>query len=225
MRLLSLVLLLASAGSAAAQPAFSGFRSAQFGMTEAEVREAIVRDFPGSAKAISANDPGIEPFRVLAVPLIRLNPGPTPATVAYAFRGGRLQQIDITWAVLGAATATQREGLIVASRRLGRFFASLPTKPPFVITNAIVSPTNLLVYGARDERGASVEVLAEGVPITYATPDTGTITSVPAGPAVLRISYRAPPQEHAIGAGSSQPTSVDKTHDSGTRDSSTVARQ
>jgi hypothetical protein len=193
MLLLALAAQLAlGADAARAETLIAGFRSARFGMTEAEVRAAIARDFPSSAVAIEVREATATTPRFLAVPLIRLNPGPTPATVAYAFAAGRLAQIDVTWLAPGEATSTQREGLLVAGERLRGFFEKRPDQPAIVVKAGVLGPNSLLLYGARDRNGASVEAVIEGVAFDRLVEGRTTPSPPPHGAAALRISYRSP---------------------------------
>lgn len=169
----------------------SGFRTARFGMSEAEVRTAIARDFPSSALAIEIREATATTPRALAIPLIRLNPGPTPAAVAYAFRDGKLAQVDVTWVAPGEATPAQREGLAVAGERLRGYFESQTKKPATVTQAGVLGPNTLLLHAASDAAGASVEATLDGVGFSRTVDGKSVPSPTPVGSAVLRISYRA----------------------------------
>jgi len=193
MRITAIVMIAALFGSGvpahAADALIAGFRSAHFGMTEAELRAAIARDFPGSALAITAQDDAGQ--RTLSIPLIRLNPGPMPAAVAYALRSGRLVQIDVTWAAPGDPSPTQREGLFRAGERLRRYFEAQAEKPVRIAPPGVLGPNSLLLYGAADRQGARMEALVEGVAFERLVDGKAIRSPEPAGAAVLRVSYRA----------------------------------
>jgi hypothetical protein len=178
-----------------AEAVINGFRSARFGMSEADVRAAIGTDFPGSAMAITAQDAQDNAPRLLSVPLIRLNPGPVPAVIAYGFRDGRLAQIDVTWAAPGEPSAAQRAGLLRAGERLRRHFEGQADKPARIVPAGVLGPNSLLLHGAADRLGARVEALVEGISFERMVDGKPVMSPEPTGPAVLRVSYRAGSQQ------------------------------
>ena len=190
-RALLVAIVMLCASTAQAEALIKGFRSAHFGMTKAEVRAAIAKDFPASAVAIEAREATETQPYLLAIPLIRLNPGPTPATVAYAFSGERLVQIDVTWVAPGEATPSQREGLTIAAKRLENYFASLPDKPALTVPGGVLGPNTLLLYGAGDSAGAAIEATIEGINFDKIVDKMRQPSPPPKGPALLRISYRS----------------------------------
>ena len=173
---------------AAPQHRFTGFRSAQFGMTQAEVREAIPRDF-GAAVApqtVATPDPATT---ALKVSLLKLNPAPGPASITYLFAGdtGRLVHVNVGWVSANEPTELDRRAMATAGLRLQRYFGALPEKPCEASNGGVVGPGKLLLYRGRDDAGRWVEVTVQGV--RFETPASGTAAPAPRGPAILQISY------------------------------------
>lgn len=76
-----------------------GFRSAKFGMTEAEVRDAISTDFGISGDDVIEGENTAERTRLLTVSVPDLLPEGGVAQVAYVFgyRSGGLIQVGVSW--------------------------------------------------------------------------------------------------------------------------------
>jgi hypothetical protein len=167
-----------------------GFRSAMFGHTPAQVRMAIAADFGQTIKITETSNPA-EGTQVLQVTVPRIDPGPGAATVTYIFGASSktLQHVNVVWVLDGEPTAEQRAGILTAAGQLANYFQTLPSPPKTVAGPAATGPNGLLVFAGADRKGASVEVVADG--ITYqATQDNKPFTSpTPKGPAVLRVSY------------------------------------
>jgi hypothetical protein len=167
-----------------------GFRTALFGHSQAQVRQAIAVDFGATTRIIDTANPA-EGTQALQVTVPRLEPGPGPSTVTYIFGAASktLQQVNVVWVLDGEPAADQRAAVLTAAGQLANYFQTLPSPPKTVAGPAATGPNGLLVLAVQDRKGASVEIAADG--ITYqATQDNKPITSpTPKGPAVLRISY------------------------------------
>jgi hypothetical protein len=201
---LALLLLLAPAASAAtaqvttptaakAPPGLiTGFRSARFGMSEAEVRAAVARDFKVEAPAIQVLFVAEQHTKVLTLALPQLNPGPCPAVLSYIFDSatGALVHINVSWLFPGEANPYQRAAIQFAGERLAAYFHDLPSPPATVLAAGATGPQTVTFYAARDKDGHTVNVAADGVEIAL---KDKTATPKPAkGPAVLRVAYDAP---------------------------------
>jgi len=196
---LSLAPAFAQAPAPAAKPPASapagdydikGFRTAQFGHTQAQVRQAIAVDFGMAVRIIDTGNPA-EGTQALQVTVPKLEPGPGAATLTYIFGAASktLQQINVVWVVDGEPAADQRNAVLTAAGQLANYFQTLPSPPKTVAGPAATGPNGLLLLAVQDRKGSSVEVAADG--ISYqAMQDNKPITSpTPKGPAVLRISY------------------------------------
>jgi hypothetical protein len=201
---LALILLLAPVASAAvaevspsptaaeaAPGLITGFRSARFGMSEAQVRAAIAKDFKVEAPAIQTLFVAEQHTKVLTLALPQLNPGPCPAVLAYIFDTGTgaLIHINVSWLFPGEANPYQRAAIQFAGERLAAYFHDRPTPPATVLPAGATGPQTVTFYAARDVQGHTVNVAADGVEI--AVKDKAATPKPAKGPAVLRVAYDA----------------------------------
>lgn len=167
-----------------------GFRSATFGLREAEVRAAIARDFPAAAAAVRHVDNPAEGTTALVLPLPALEPGPGPARVSYVFGASsqRLIHVSVVWQSDGAIDAGGRARYAAAGSQLAAYFRALPWGPKASAVPSPAGPNGLVLFVGIDEAGAGVEVRVLGV----GTVDPqGRAGPEPAGPAQLRVAYHA----------------------------------
>ncbi|MBF0563000.1 MAG: hypothetical protein HQL37_13495 [Alphaproteobacteria bacterium] len=96
-----------------------GYRSARFGMTEAEVKKAIREDFGADDSTRVTND--AERTNVLVVSGKTLITGTPPAVVSYIFgaSSSKLIQVNIVWGEGGGADAKQ---IVPATNALVAYF-------------------------------------------------------------------------------------------------------
>src|SRR5882672_7930121 len=83
------------AATAAAPYASEGFRSARFGMTEADVRKAIAADFKIDDKTIGRESNDVERTVFLTVTVADLLSGAGPARISYIFGYSKHQLIQV----------------------------------------------------------------------------------------------------------------------------------
>lgn len=184
---LALLLAIPSHAQAPAAPAVApvyevaGFRSARFGMSEAEVRSAIAADFAAATVTELSNQ--AEGTRVLVAAVPHLPPAPGGAEVSYVFgaRSGRLIHVNVSWAA-DAPDAAAREQLAIATLQLARYFGEYAW--PATARDRLQPDGTMLAFAGRDAKGAAVELTARGLPVAFGAPP-------PAGPARLQVSYMA----------------------------------
>ena len=85
----------------AAQPAtIDGFRSAHFGMSEADIRKAIKHDFALSGSSVQTGVNPLQRTQMINIAVPDLVPGSGKATINYIFgyTSQRLIEINVTWA-------------------------------------------------------------------------------------------------------------------------------
>jgi hypothetical protein len=178
----------ARAPNAAAQAApadefkLSGFRSANFGMSADQVRQAIRRDFNIAADKIETAENGAEKTQILAITVPDLLPGGGPAQIAYVlgFRTRQLVQVTVTWGgpinpQLTAATA------IDLARILQGHLTSVGYKTGTIAVNVAQPDGTVIVFRGDDAQGRRTIAVLAGV----AAPEGQR----PAGPPMLQISY------------------------------------
>lgn len=165
----------------------NGFRSANFGMTAEQVRQAIRKDFSLGPDKIDTADNAVERTQILAVTVNDLLPNSGPAQVAYVigFRTKQLVQVTVTWGgqvnpQLAPASAVE------FARMLQGYLAGVGYKPDTVATNLGQADGSIVVFRGDDAQGRRTIVVLGGV----AAPEG----QKPAGPPVLQISYIRDPQ-------------------------------
>jgi hypothetical protein len=140
----------------------SGFRSARFGMTEAELRDAIVRDFGVKPEAIRSTENAAERTHVLLVTVPDLLPGGGKAELSYVlgYTTHRLIQIGIAWSKAIDDSMTPEllasDGNTLRTYFLGRGFA-----PDTVTTDAAV-PGGLMLFRGSDAKGRTAMLILRG---------------------------------------------------------------
>ncbi len=176
----------APAAPAAAAPAgeyrLAGFRSANFGMTADQVRQAIRKDFNVAPDKIETAENAVERTQILAVTVPDLLPNGGPAQVAYVigFKTKQLVQVTVTW---GGAVNPQLApaAAVESARMLQNYLAGLGYKPDTVATNLGQPDGSIVVFRGDDAQGRRTILVLGGV----AAPEG----QKPAGPPVLQISY------------------------------------
>jgi hypothetical protein len=171
-RLAALLVLLAgmSAGNAAppaptAGPTavIDGFRTARFGMNEAQLRAAIRKDFPRAAGRLVIAVQPTEKTTVLSL-TADLLPDTGPARISYilGYRSKRLIEVNIVWTSDGRSAASD-QAVVATANALRDYFASENFPPDSVVRNRKLADDAILVFRARDDQGRMVVLLLSGV--------------------------------------------------------------
>jgi hypothetical protein len=170
-----------------------GFRSALFGMKADAVLAAIRADFGVAPSSVERREMPEQQAVAFVVPLMRLNPGPLPATVVYLFDqpSGQLFHINVVWEIAGTPDDGHRHGLYVAQLRLLQYFATLPyTSARSTVGNTSGSGFS---YVAEQPDGARVSVYIRGVrPWPTEPVSTNAETAATDDLASLMLSYSRP---------------------------------
>ena len=152
-----------AATPAPAQPAVAqvtGFRSARFGMTEAEVRSAIERDFNLRADAIQAQENKAEQTHVLIARVSDVLPGGGSASISYVFgfKSKTLIQVGLTWSKASDDAMTP-ERLFSNANVLQSHFLTEGFKPDTVATNMPINGGVLMFRGSDAEQHTTMLIL------------------------------------------------------------------
>ncbi|MGZ3313302.1 MAG: hypothetical protein ACXU8Q_03995 [Caulobacteraceae bacterium] len=183
----------AAAPTAPATPAsaldIKGFRSATFGMTPAQVKTAIAKDFGAGARLQEgANADGTQ---FITTQLDHLDPGPGAAQVGYVFGAASktLTNVNVVWSTPGEATEPQRLAVAQAGEQLVSYFRSGPA--PAKASNGVVpfGTNGLLLFTGIDRKNAAVQVMIDGVEYKSTGGDKPVASPPPKGKATLRLSY------------------------------------
>ena len=139
-----------------------GFRSAKFGMSEAEVKTAITKDFGVKADAIREQPNAGERTKALVVSVPDLLPGGGGAEVSYVFgyQSKKLIQVSASWSKATDDKMTP-EQLFSNSSVLRSHFMSEGFKPDTVATNMPIN-NGLLMFRGSDAKDRTAILLLQG---------------------------------------------------------------
>lgn len=165
-----------------------GFRKAKFGMSEDEVRDAIMQDYGMSDSDVKRDTNPVQMTTALTVDVKDLLPGTGLARVTYLFgyKSSKLFSVVIVWARALSAADTQ-EVLVEASAVLRAHFET-ESFPKGVLVDNSLPDGSVLVFRGVDGQGRMVALTATGV---Y-TP-VGQKEAAQPDP-VLRLTYIEDPQ-------------------------------
>lgn len=147
---------------AAPQAQVEGFRSARFGMSEAEVKTAIMKDFGLKADAIrEQSNPG-ERTKVLVAKVPELLPGGGVAEASYVigYQSKKLIQVSISWSK-AIDDKMMPEQLFSNSSVLRSHFMGEGFKPDTVATNMPING-GLLMFRGSDAKDRTVMMILQG---------------------------------------------------------------
>lgn len=140
----------------------SGFRSAKFGMTEDQVRNAITKDFNVKADAIKAETNRNEQTRILTIRAPEVLPGGGSADVSYVFgfKTKKLIQVGLSWSKATDEKITP-EQLFSNSTVLRSHFLAAGYKPDTVATNMPIAG-GLLMFRGSDASDRTTLLILQG---------------------------------------------------------------
>ena len=142
----------------------SGFRSAHFGMTEADVRNAIQKDFKVKPEAIQSEENKAEQTHALVIQVPDVLPGGGTASISYVFgfKTKTLIQVGISWSKASDDKMTP-EQLFSNANVLRSHFLSAGYKPDSISTNVPVNGGILFFRGSDAQDHATVLILQGAV--------------------------------------------------------------
>jgi hypothetical protein len=128
-----------------------GFRSAKWGMTEAEVKTAITNDFKIPADKLKAEPNPNERTTVLTIQVPDLIDGAGIARVSYIFgyTTKKLIQANLVWGTPVDPQA-KPEGIVAAANQLRDLFMSSGYEPGTVVANARANDGEVIVFEGQD---------------------------------------------------------------------------
>ena len=140
----------------------TGFRSARFGMTEAQVRAAIEHDFRMRPDEIRSEENKAEQTQVLAMQAADVLPGGGTASVSYVFgyKSKTLIQVGLSWSKATDEKMTP-EQLYSNANILRSHFLESGYKPDTVATNMPVNG-GLLMFRGSDAREHTTVLVLQG---------------------------------------------------------------
>lgn len=175
--------------AAPASFAVQGFRSAQFGMTEAETRKAIAHDFLLWGTSVKTVENPLQGTEALSISVPGLVPASGKAEVDYVFgyKSQKLVQVNVVWSAATDPSNTSA-ALVHTGVTLAGYFKSEPWSAGKTASGALLGNGNLLLFRGTDGTGHAVILLLGG------TLHQATATTRPAlTPTVLSLGYAADP--------------------------------
>jgi len=171
--------------------AVTGYRSARFGMTRAEVLAATTKDFPQQIKVEESDSPDRTHLVSITVPSAQ--PGPGPATINYVFGATtkKLIAVNVIWLMEGEPSPAARAQMIAAGSALTADFLGYFWKPLTVARGVPAGPIAVILFAGADDHDAGVEVRLDGIQYDFTINGQPARSQEPSGPVRLRLSYVA----------------------------------
>jgi hypothetical protein len=171
----------------AAEAKVEGFRSALFGMTEAQLRQAIHKDFPGAGDKIASELNAAERTTVLMIHVPDLIPGTGKARVSYiiGYATKKLIQVNVNWAAEPKSTAGT-ESLVGAANLLRNYFLAGGYRSDTIVANQQM-PNGYVVFRGLDVHSRMVILVLTGATATPPADEK-------APPVGLQLSYILDPE-------------------------------
>lgn len=172
-----------------------GFRSARFGMTEAQLREAIGKDFKLSADNVQRVEEPTERTTALVVKVNDLLPDSGPAVVAYllGYKSKKLFRVNVIWGQ-EIGSPVKSEQIVGTANALRNYLSGQGYRKDRQILNQSLGNDNVLVFQGMDDQGHLTELILGLTKKPPAKPDAQPeITG-----ASLRLSYVEKPSEPDI---------------------------
>lgn len=176
----------ASAALAAQDAALvDGFRSAKFGATGVQIKQAIAKDFGHKGDAIQVLTHPLEKTASYIVVVDDLIPDSGKATISYilGYKSESLMQVSVVWGTLVDPEATL-DKLKVTAIILRDYFLKRGFAPDTVVTNRQADDGSNIAFRGSDAKGRTVLLQLAAPAVERAE---GTAES--AQPAWLRLSY------------------------------------
>jgi hypothetical protein len=183
----------AAAADDTAGPSIAGFRGADFGMTEAQVRKAIEDNFKLPASAINVAENALQHTQVLSVQVPDLVPDGGTAAVSYVFgyQTHKLIEVNILWSAQIDPKITPSM-LYQNGESLQQYFAA-EGFPADRSTGNVATPNGILLFRATDPAGNAVLLILSGTMTKDAKADKSVLS-----PEALTLAYAADPQHPDI---------------------------
>ncbi|HML11502.1 MAG TPA: hypothetical protein VK432_11640 [Stellaceae bacterium] len=179
-------------GAAAPQPVATthvdGFRSAKWGMTEAQVKAAIRADFNIAEDKLKSTENPTEKTQVLTIVVPGLLGGGGNAQVSYilGFASQKLIQVKVVWSTMLDPLDTPQK-IVAAADQLRTLFLGAGYDPRTIAVNTKMADGSILVFEGQDaDKHTTLLHLATG---TARTIDKDGKPGTPVAVAALSLSY------------------------------------
>jgi hypothetical protein len=140
----------------------AGFRTAQFGMSEDQLRRAIAKDFPNAATKLKKTTHPSEKTTVLTLPVADLVPHTGSAQVSYILghQSKKLIQVNVVWRSDGSEE--HNEAVVGTANSLRDYFAGQSYKPSSVVANRQLNDNAIVVFRGADAQDRLVLMVLHG---------------------------------------------------------------
>jgi len=130
-----------------------GFRSARWGMTDAQVKEAIRKDFNIPPEKVGSEETLSEKTTVLSVNVPDLMAGAGIARVSYilGYATKKLIQVNIVWGT-PVDPQVKQDRIVAAANQLRQLFLEAGYPPDKVTTNTRLPDGTILVFQGQDDQ-------------------------------------------------------------------------
>jgi hypothetical protein len=138
-------------GETAERVRVEGFRSAHWGMTEAQVKAAIQKDFNIAGDKVRVEENPSERTTVLAVSVNDLLEGAGVARISYilGYASKKLIQVNIVWGTTVDPQA-KPERIVAAANQLRALFLSSGYEPETIAGNLATADGTIVVFQGED---------------------------------------------------------------------------
>ncbi len=175
-----------------------GFRSARFGMTQDQVREAIKADFSIEGKDVHTGANDQEKTKFLAVQFANLVPDSGIATITYifGFSSQKLIQVNVLWAKTQNQEFKPTE-LVTTGRLLQQYFVGQGFARDTMLVNRTTNTGSIILFNGFDDHKRSVLLVLETVAVPVKTPPGKPDAKAPPKPAD-KAGDKKPPQMQLV---------------------------
>ncbi len=146
----------------------NGFRSAKFGMTKADVKKAIRKDFKLKKDDIKEVKNTVEHTDIYVVNVSKVNVHAGPAQVAYIFgyKSKKLIQVNVAWGAAAVENGEKEiESLVIAGQDLIKYFAGYRYLENSLIVNRQLDNGQLLLLKAQDKDKETITLMVGEIAI------------------------------------------------------------
>jgi len=177
----------------------SGFRSAKFGMSENDVKNAIAKDFGLKGDAVHTNTNPSEQTKILIIKAPDVLPGGGMAEVSYVFgfKSKTLIQVGVAWSK-AVDDKTTPEQLFSNSTVLRTHFLAAGYKPDTVATNMPING-GVLMFRGSDAKDRTTMLILQG---TFAAGEKEQRVLTPTALVLFYVADAKSPDVYRLPAGS-----------------------
>jgi hypothetical protein len=177
----------------------SGFRSAKFGMSENDVKNAIAKDFGLKGDAVRTNTNPSEQTKILTIKAADVLPGGGMAEVSYVFgfKSKTLIQVGVAWSK-AVDDKTTPEQLFSNANVLRTHFLAAGYKPDTVATNMPING-GVLMFRGSDAKDRTTMLILQG---TFAQGEKDQRVLTPTALVLFYVADAKSPDVYRLPAGS-----------------------